>query len=387
VCGVKFLRQLYKTYNIHPIGHLPYGVNGRRKLPLRAPLHTPRKMHLTAQTLSTALLDLYQGAQSKHIAIFPNFAVETLKKWVDFDMALLGLASLDTNHKMTARYAFTYEEGPGLAEEWSSMAHNDPIIRAIFKSPETAVAMNAMESHQQYLKPEIFDYVQRRRHLNVMAICTSYSPQLGNLGLSLRRADAGWHFTPAENRTLELLMPHVKEAFRINRAAFSKLVTLTHLEPAEGFCIFDASGHIVYQDAPFGYFVHALCGDFEDFKIPTRLHEAFCKSKLPRLALGHLLLHARWVGRFCFLSIRPRNKLDVLTDREQAIAQFYGTGLTYKEIGAELSISPATVRRHIEAVYAKLSISNKADLAFLVHSHSKGVSIDALTVGLASTAA
>jgi len=50
------------------------------------------------------------------------------------------------------------------------------------------------------------------------------------------------------------------------------------------------------------------------------------------------------------------------------VAQFYGTGLTYKEIGQELSISPATVRRHIEAAYGKLNVKTKADLAFLLRS-------------------
>lgn len=51
-------------------------------------------------------------------------------------------------------------------------------------------------------------------------------------------------------------------------------------------------------------------------------------------------------------------------------AQFYGTGLTHNKIGREMSISPATVRRHIEATYGKLNVKNKTDLAFLVHAHS-----------------
>ncbi len=340
-----------------------------------------KKMHLTAQSLSSALQELYSGAQSKHIANFPQFVVETLKKWVNFNTALLWLGSLDANKKMMARYAFTYEEGPSSVEEWLSLSRCDFMIHTIFKSPERAISMNAEESKPS-LKSTIYDFAMRRRHLNTMTIASCYSPQLGTLGLALRRADAQCRFTPAEGQTLELLMPHVKEALRINRSTFSKLVAQAKSEPAEGFCIFDAAGHIVYHDDPFGSLAHALCDGFEGFKIPIRLHEAFCHSMLSRLALGHLLLQARWVGRFCFLSIRVRNKLDALTEREQEIAQFYGTKLTYKEIGAKLSISPATVRRHIEAVYAKLNINNKADLALLVRAHAGELPIDALAEGL-----
>lgn len=167
-----------------------------------------------------------------------------------------------------------------------------------------------------------------------------------------------------------MLMPHVRESFRVNRALFSQQVALSSTEPIGGFCIFDVSGVIVYHDTPFEHFMRGVFPDYQGFKMPQRLLQNFLKNRQHRQAVGHLVMQASWVGHFCFLSVRSPNKMDVLTPREQAVAQFYGTGLTYKEIGQELSISPATVRRHIEATYSKLNVKNKADLAFLVHAQS-----------------
>lgn len=342
-------------------------------------------MVLSASALSGALLDLYDAAQNLHITVFPRYALEIIKKFIDFDTAMIGLAKMGTDGHLTASYAFNYEEDAQINAEYLSIAHRDPITKSLFGSPGVVINFEAAKFITTHAERDIADYVRRRRHLHVLAIAPHYCPKHGNLGLSLRRADAKWVYKAAENRTLAMLMPHVREAFRINRALFSQQVALTSTEPLGGFCIFDAAGMIVYHDTPFEHFMRGVSPDFEGFKLPLRLRDVFCKQRQPCQALGHLLLQARWVGHFCFLSARPRNRLDALTPREQAVAQFYGTGLTYKEIGAELAISPATVRRHIEAVYAKLSIQNKADLAFLVQAHGEHQTTDKLLVKLAPT--
>jgi len=329
-------------------------------------------MVLSPETLSTALIELYEGAQNKHITVFPRHALEIIKKFIDFDAALIGLAKIDADGQMSATFAFNYEEDAQINDEYRSIAHRDPVAQTIFGTPGKAlnfdvtkfINTNANEGRH------ISAYVQRRQHMHVLAIALNYCPKHGNLALSLRRADAKWAYLPEETHTLEVLMPHVRESFRINRALFSQKVESSSTEPIGGFCIFDASGVIVYHDNPFEHFIRDAFPDYEGFKIPLSLFQNCLNKQQHSQAIGPLLIQASWVGLFCFLSVRPSNKLDVLTQREHAVAHFYGTGLTYKEIGQELSISPATVRRHIESSYSKLNIKNKADLAFLVHAHS-----------------
>lgn len=50
-----------------------------------------------------------------------------------------------------------------------------------------------------------------------------------------------------------------------------------------------------------------------------------------------------------------------LSTREQEILEQISTGLNYHEISANLNISPATVRKHIENIYKKLNVHNKME--------------------------
>ncbi len=334
------------------------------------------------KTLATALLELYEGAQHKHITVFPRYALEVIKKFIDFDAALIGLAKIDAEGQVSASFAFNYEENAQINDEYMAIANRDPVTKTIFDNQGIALNFDVTKFINTHEVSDIRDYVQRRRHMHILAIALHYCPKHGNLAMSLRRADPKWAYLPADTHTLEVLMPHVRESFRINRALFSQQLALHSAEPIGGFCIFDASGVIVYHDNPFEHFMRDAFPEYEGFKIPHHLLQTVLNKQQHRQAIGNLSIQASWVGLFCFLSVRPSNKLDVLTPREHAVAQFYGTGLTYKEIGQELAISPATVRRHIEAAYGKLNIKNKADLAFLVQAHSDHKSSEKRLVNL-----
>ncbi|MFL5846214.1 MAG: LuxR C-terminal-related transcriptional regulator [Solirubrobacteraceae bacterium] len=49
-----------------------------------------------------------------------------------------------------------------------------------------------------------------------------------------------------------------------------------------------------------------------------------------------------------------------LTDREIEVLQLAADGVPPREIGSRLSISPATVKRHFEGIYARLEVSDRA---------------------------
>ncbi|MBC7873304.1 MAG: response regulator transcription factor [Ferruginibacter sp.] len=51
--------------------------------------------------------------------------------------------------------------------------------------------------------------------------------------------------------------------------------------------------------------------------------------------------------------------LDVLSPREKEILQFLSRGLMYKEIAAQLFLSPETVRKHVYHIYEKLHVNNR----------------------------
>ena len=53
--------------------------------------------------------------------------------------------------------------------------------------------------------------------------------------------------------------------------------------------------------------------------------------------------------------------LDILSHREKEILEQLSKGLMYKEIAAELFISPETVRKHVYHIYEKLHVTNRVE--------------------------
>ena len=62
-------------------------------------------------------------------------------------------------------------------------------------------------------------------------------------------------------------------------------------------------------------------------------------------------------------------KIDQLTPREREIAEVACTGLTNKQIAERLSISEATVRHHLGAIFGKLGVSTRSELAAYGYRH------------------
>ena len=55
------------------------------------------------------------------------------------------------------------------------------------------------------------------------------------------------------------------------------------------------------------------------------------------------------------------DSLEVLSNREKEILEQLSKGLMYKEIAAELFISPETVRKHVYHIYEKLHVTNRIE--------------------------
>jgi len=61
-----------------------------------------------------------------------------------------------------------------------------------------------------------------------------------------------------------------------------------------------------------------------------------------------------------------RERLDLLSAREQEVALAVGRGLTNAEIAAELYMSVATVKAHVSRLLTKLGVDNRVQIALLV---------------------
>lgn len=63
------------------------------------------------------------------------------------------------------------------------------------------------------------------------------------------------------------------------------------------------------------------------------------------------------------------DRLAGLTERERAVADAVGEGLSNAEIAQRLYLSVATVKAHLTTIFGKLAVANRVQLALLVHEH------------------
>ncbi len=70
--------------------------------------------------------------------------------------------------------------------------------------------------------------------------------------------------------------------------------------------------------------------------------------------------------------MRPADALNTLTPREREVLAQIAEGLTNKEIARRLSVSPATIKAHVERIIAKLGVSDRTQAAVLVARAEQG---------------
>lgn len=338
---------------------------------------------LVSPYFSETLLDLYRKAQAMPVTAFSPFAIDTIKKFIDFDSAMFGLLSRRDCGEVSGHYMYVHNEDPVVGPEWRALAARDPILRLMLNNLGQSFSCQATSVLTAPEDAPLLDYVRRRGHLNVLSMALPYGAGMLRFAISLRRADELHTYNRDEELALELLLPHISEAFRINQTVLSQKAVQPGHDRQGGICIFDNNGTIVYSDESFSTFAKAEFDDYEGYTLPSRLKEEFCDHRRSQLTVGGVQVQIVKIGYFHFLSIRTPCRLAVLTERELAIARFYGTGLSNKEIAAELEISPLTVRKHIEAVYTKLRINNKADLAYLIHASAGAPMLEKLVANFA----
>lgn len=93
------------------------------------------------------------------------------------------------------------------------------------------------------------------------------------------------------------------------------------------------------------------------------------KSAIVQVMAGNSAVSLELVNAAMRAAPMPGGNADLsrlLTDREQDVVALVAQGMTNKEIGRELSISPATVKVHVERIIGKLGVADRTQAAVLI---------------------
>jgi DNA-binding NarL/FixJ family response regulator len=122
------------------------------------------------------------------------------------------------------------------------------------------------------------------------------------------------------------------------------------------------------------YVLRALAAGADGFLLkdtpPTEILEA-----IRRVAAGDPMLSPS-VTRTLIQQVAPpdssrsslaQERLGCLTDREREVALAVGRGLSNAEIAGELYLSVPTVKAHVSRLFEKLEVTNRVQIAIVVH--------------------
>jgi DNA-binding CsgD family transcriptional regulator len=183
-----------------------------------------------------------------------------------------------------------------------------------------------------------------------------------------RRSEKTQPFSESERQLKQLVMPHLWAAWASNwisqlasakAHSFSSRVTLA---------VADQKGMLHAAEARFSDLMQREWPRWMGPELPADIRAGLGDERA--VERSHLTTRVMTVSGLYLVEVRQRSPLDRLTPRELLIAERFGSGKSYKEIAAALPVSPATVRAHLRAIYSKLEISDKTELAALLSAHS-----------------
>lgn len=114
-----------------------------------------------------------------------------------------------------------------------------------------------------------------------------------------------------------------------------------------------------------GYLVKSASGqEIVDAVAATARGEAVFTPGLAGLVLGEFRRMAAGGGgsEATDATARPSRPIPELTDRETEVLRLVATGMSYKEIAAELVLSHRTVQNHVQNTLGKLHLHNRVEL-------------------------
>lgn len=309
------------------------------------------------QAFSTLILDIQRLAQHMEIEHFQPHALARVSQLLHFDSAWWGraalVAGLPEEHSCCL-----YHLPPAYLTDWQSIRHLDITVERVHATPDEAVIIDMLAP----ASGAGLNWLARQHGLGKL-LCVIHTDPQTRLSdhLTLYRKPGTATFTEQDSHLLNSLMRHLVAAVSANQIRTLVATRETLLSP-RNLALAVCGPRGVLQCAERG-FIDLLLSEWPQWSgptLPVLLNEHGHEGK-------HIHIQVSAVGDQFLLAARANRALPQLSPRENAVAQSFGEGKTYKEVARDLGLSPHTVRHHLRTIYSKLGVRDKARIAHLVH--------------------
>ncbi|MBL8555571.1 MAG: hypothetical protein JNL41_14955 [Phenylobacterium sp.] len=318
-----------------------------------------------SRRINQVALDIHEAAPLRPFATFREGCLHRLRELIPFDsaiwgsgvqepMLIFGIAAVDFSAERLVEYGVRWQ------------AH-DLLRAAVAQRPGEALRNEDIQTLGEHYQSEIYQAFCGPGGMEHALGVTAIDPvtQVGEL-VYLFRADRRAVFRDDERDALELLMPHLAAAWRhrllwhVARGGDGSGRAPPPLP--DGHAVVDGLGQVHASDPAFGLRMRTLFDGWIGPLLPPPLRALVAGTGDRTQVKGQRFrLHRggdRHVLSFADLATEPP-----LSPAELRVATAFARGLTAAEAAAELRISRATARNQLAAVYAKLDVHSKVELA------------------------
>ena len=310
--------------------------------------------------------DLNDNARHRDAADILGWSTRELSNILGFESAWYGWAQIREDGPVI-HASSTYNQPVDYYQSWTEIAPQDLLVAQFLKDPVGVPTYDrGGEVHTDGMQ-HLADTYGLKRMATAMNLREGRS---ASLWISAYRGGVSQNWSEEECEFLQCAVDHIaasartaanQDEARLNSDASTILINEKGVAILGLNSLKERFGHIwSHQD-----------GD----RVPRWLAEYIDQP-------GEHLLIDRGLVAYCErvsgddglalqkLTLRPLQKFDLLTAREQHVAQLLASGKSHKETARILSVAPSTVRNQTQAIYSKLGVDNRSSLVAAVPIHA-----------------
>ena len=322
----------------------------------------------TLDSFSEFVLEVWKLTRDGEPGRFEDAALAVVRQRIPFDGALWGYATVERT--VLQIHAVHLVEAPEEAmADYELVKHLDPVVREVVAHPGQAVLYDG-SAPPAGADPRWLDFNERYRMQSILQVMRLQKFSRLAMFVSLHRNAASPPFDERERVLLQALVPQLESAYETARLRGVE----RDAQRSEGGALAAIAyglGRLHLAEAGFEDFIRAEWPAWRGPSLPDELAGMSANGgdyKGSRLVVSA----ATPTNGFATLWARPPIVSDQLSARESEIARLWVEGKGSKEIAAELSLSPNTVRNRVQNIYWKLGVHDRVELERALHPGRSG---------------
>lgn len=309
------------------------------------------------QAYSRTLLELYGRAQECAPGEFIEDSMQIISRLLPFDSGTAVRAQFSDDGEMRLQSMYAYRQPVEKLHDRDSLTSPDPALAEAFRRRGRSTSFDfALIDKRKY--PDLIAYIRKYDVAQSMVYIPATPPAHGIGLVALWRASRKRNYTADDVALADLVLPHLFQARQINDRL--------HGGRRDGgalLLVSDSQGCLQFSDDDANHMLQAEWPAWHPPVLPPAFFRALRDGGSGSYTGRTLTARIRPQGKHLHIMLEPLTHRALLTPAELAIAELAAAGASYKEVAAQLRLSPATVRNQLHKVYDKLRISNKTALA------------------------